>query len=63
MRRAAGGGNGVVERAVRVGPVVRLRVRLDEGRVLEAVVASLDHPASGDRVDVEVDPDGMIRLR
>ncbi len=63
VRRAVGSGNGVVERAVRVGPVVRLRVRLDEGRVLEAVVASVEHPASGDRVDVEVDPDGMIRLR
>ncbi len=63
VRRAVGSGNGVVERAVRVGPVVRLRVRLDEGRVLEAVVASVEHPASGDRVDVEVDPGGMIRLR
>jgi thiamine transport system ATP-binding protein len=63
VRRAAGGGNGIVERAIRVGPMVRLRVRLDDGRVLEAVVASVDHPASGDRVDVEVDPHGMIRLR
>jgi hypothetical protein len=40
-----------------------LRVRLDDGQVLEAVVASVEHPASGDRVDVAVDPDGMIRLR
>jgi thiamine transport system ATP-binding protein len=63
VRRAVGSGNGVVERAVRVGPLVRLRVRLDEGRVLEAVVASVEHPASGERVDVEIDPDGMIRLR
>jgi thiamine transport system ATP-binding protein len=63
VRHAAGGGNGVVERAVRVGPVVRLGVRLDDGRELEAVVASVEHPASGERVDVEVDPDGMIRLR
>jgi ABC-type Fe3+/spermidine/putrescine transport system ATPase subunit len=60
--RAAHQGNGVVERAVRTGPVVRLRVRLDDGRVLEAVVAALEHPQQGDRVDVEVDPQGIVRL-
>jgi hypothetical protein len=38
-------------------------VRLDDGRLLEAVVASLDHPRPGDRVDVDVDPDGIVRLR
>ncbi len=62
VRRAAGRGQGVVERAVRVGPIVRLRVRLDEGRELEAVVASIDHPSAGDRVDVEIDPEGIVRL-
>jgi hypothetical protein len=41
---------------------VRLRVRLDDGYVLEAVVAALDHPQPGDRVDVEVDPQGIVRL-
>jgi thiamine transport system ATP-binding protein len=60
--RAARQGNGVVENAVRTGPVVRLRVRLDDGDVLEAVVAALDHPQPGDRVDVEVDPQGIVRL-
>ena len=59
---AAGGGAGVVERATRVGPTVRLRVRLDDGRVLEAVAAAVDHPSAGDRVDVEVDPEGIVRL-
>jgi thiamine transport system ATP-binding protein len=60
--RVADEGHGVVERAVRTGPVVRLRVRLEDGRVLEAVVAALDHPQPGDRVDVEVDPQGIVRL-
>jgi thiamine transport system ATP-binding protein len=62
VRPAASGGNGVVEAAVRVGPVVRLRARLDDGRVLEAVAASLEHPRPGDRVDVEIDPRGIVRL-
>jgi thiamine transport system ATP-binding protein len=61
--RAAADGDGVVEGAVRTGPVVRLRVRLDDGRVLESVVASLEHPRPGDRVDVHVDPEGIVRLR
>jgi thiamine transport system ATP-binding protein len=60
---AAAGGNGVVEAAVRVGPVVRLRVLLDDGRVLEAVAAALDHPTPGERVDVEIDPRGIVHLR
>jgi thiamine transport system ATP-binding protein len=60
--RAAKRGNGVVESAVRTGPVVRLRVHRDDGRALEAVVAEIDHPQPGDRVDVEVDPQGIVRL-
>lgn len=60
--RAAGAGSGQVERVVRVGPLVRLRVRLDDGRTLEAVTASVDHPAEADRVDVEIDPGGVLRL-
>jgi thiamine transport system ATP-binding protein len=56
-------GNGVVESAVRTGPTVELVVVLDDGRRLEAIVASLEHPAVGDRVDVTVDPNGIVRLR
>jgi thiamine transport system ATP-binding protein len=63
VRAAAARGDGIVEVAVRVGPVVRLRVRLDDGRVLEAVMTSLAHPRPGDRVDVAVDPQGIVRLR
>ena len=61
--RRATGGEGTVESAVRTGPLVRLRVALDDGRVLEAAVAAVDHPAPGDRVDVTVDPEGIVRLR
>jgi thiamine transport system ATP-binding protein len=53
-------GDGVVERAVRQGPTVRLWVRLADGGRLEAVVARLDHPRKGDHVDVSLDPAGMI---
>ena len=62
VRRAEGGGNGVVERATRTGALVRLVLLLDDDRRLEAVVATVDHPAAGDRVDVEVDPHGIVRL-
>ena len=63
VRAAAESGAGVVEKAVRTGPVVRLRVRLDDGRSLEAVVAAIDHPRAGDRVDVDVDPKGIVPFR
>jgi thiamine transport system ATP-binding protein len=61
--RGSDNGNGVVESALRTGPTVELVVRLDDDRRLEAVVASLEHPAVGDRVDVEIDPNGIVRLR
>ncbi|HLG08806.1 MAG TPA: ABC transporter ATP-binding protein [Gaiellaceae bacterium] len=54
--------DGVVESVIRHGPTVRLRVRLADGELLEAAVASLDHPAPGDPVTVDVDPDGIVRL-
>jgi thiamine transport system ATP-binding protein len=54
--------DGVVETAVRHGPTVRLRVRMADGAIVEAAVASLDHPAPGDRVTVAVDPEGVVRL-
>ena len=70
--RSAGGGDGSPGDRGRghrrrapcgTGPLVRLRVALDDGRVLEAAVAAVDHPAPGDRVDVTVDPEGIVRLR
>ena len=59
---AVGGGHGVVERALRQGPTVRLSIRLDDGSLLDAVSSSLAHPKRGDRVDVHVDPEGIVRL-
>ena len=61
--RTSPDGNGTIARAVRTGPLVRLQVALDDGRSLEAVVASVDHPEPGDRVDVTIDPEGIVRLR
>jgi thiamine transport system ATP-binding protein len=62
LLRPSPNGNAVVESAARSGPTVQLVVRLDDGKRLEAVVTSLDHPAVGDRVDVDVDPEGIVRL-
>jgi thiamine transport system ATP-binding protein len=63
VQRTSGDGAGVVESAVRTGSIVRIVVRLDDGRSLEAVDAAIEHPVPGDRVDVEVDPRGIVRLR
>jgi thiamine transport system ATP-binding protein len=57
------GGDGVVESVARQGPTVRVVVRLDDGSKLEAAVTSLDHPRPGERVDVDIDPEGIVRLR
>jgi thiamine transport system ATP-binding protein len=54
--------NAVIEAAVRQGPTVRLVVRLDSGERLEAAVAALDHPRSGERVIVEVDERGVVKI-
>jgi thiamine transport system ATP-binding protein len=62
VKRTSGDGEGVVERAVRVGAVVRLRVRLDDGRTLEAIAAAVDHPSAGERVDVDIDRAGLVVL-
>jgi thiamine transport system ATP-binding protein len=56
-------GEGVVKDAVREGPTVRVVVRLDRGQTLEAAVAGVDHPQPGDRVEVEIDPAGVVELR
>jgi thiamine transport system ATP-binding protein len=55
-------GDGLVESARRHGPTVHLTVRLLDGTALEAAVTSLDHPEPGERVLLEIDPDGIVRL-
>jgi thiamine transport system ATP-binding protein len=57
-----GEGDGTVVSATRNGPTVRIVIRLHDGRMLEAAVSSLDHPRRGDRVDVEIDPEGIVPL-
>ena len=37
-------------------------VELDDGHILEAAVAALDHPVPGERVEVGVDPAGVVDL-
>ncbi|MEO5577005.1 MAG: ABC transporter ATP-binding protein [Gaiellaceae bacterium] len=61
VRLTPGEGATVVS-ARRRGATVRLRVRLDDGEELETVAATLEHPAPGERVAVEVDPAGIVRL-
>jgi thiamine transport system ATP-binding protein len=55
-------GNGVVESVARAGPTVRLVLRLDDGSTLEAAMTALEHPIPGERVAVEIDPDGVVEL-
>lgn len=55
-------GDGIVVSAVRHGPTVHVMIRLNDGRELEAAVTALEHPAPGDRVDVMVDPAGIVQL-
>ena len=55
-------GDGVVESVARRGPTVHLLVRLDDGSRLEAAVTSIEHPGTGDRVAVEIDPAGVVDL-
>jgi thiamine transport system ATP-binding protein len=60
--RVTPGEGAVVLAAERRGAVVRLRVRRDGGDELEAVTTDLDHPRAGDRVSVEIDPDGVVEV-
>lgn len=53
-------GDGLVLSVARHGPTVRLEIGLDAGGSLSAAMTSLDHPAPGDRVSVEVDPAGVV---
>lgn len=55
-------GQAVVLGAERRGPLVRLRVRTDDGRELEAVTTVIEHPLPGARVRVEIDPAGVVEV-
>jgi thiamine transport system ATP-binding protein len=58
----ARGGAATIVSAERRGPLVRLCARLDGGGELEAVTTSIDHPDPGDRVNVEIDPAGVVTV-
>jgi thiamine transport system ATP-binding protein len=60
--RVGQNGDGVVKSTRRHGPTVHVAVRLDDGSSLTAAVTSLDHPAPGERVWLEIDPAGIVRL-
>jgi thiamine transport system ATP-binding protein len=60
--QVAPGDGATVLAADRRGPVVRLRIRRDDGEELEAVTTELGHPRPGDRVAVEIDPAGVVTL-
>jgi thiamine transport system ATP-binding protein len=60
--RVTPGDGATVVAAERRGPLVRLRIRRDDGEELEAVTTELDHPHPGARVAVEVDPAGVVTL-
>ena len=49
------GQSAVVTAAARRGAVVWLRVRLDDGRELDAVTTSAEHPREGERVAAHID--------
>jgi thiamine transport system ATP-binding protein len=56
------GENAIVAQAERRGAAVHLRVRLADGEELEAVTTQPDHPRTGDRVNISIDPTGIIEL-
>jgi hypothetical protein len=58
--RLGAGDNAEVVSVERRGAVTYVTVRTAEGRELEAATTTLDPPCPGDRVAVELDPDGVV---
>jgi thiamine transport system ATP-binding protein len=56
------GDDAVVVAAERDGAVVRLLVRRDDGTELEALAVGVEHPRPGERVAVELDPEGVLEV-
>jgi thiamine transport system ATP-binding protein len=56
------GTGAVVLAAERDGPVVRLRVRRDDGVELEAVAVDVSATPVGEHVSIQVDPEGVIEV-
>ncbi len=62
VRIAVSGGHGTVVESTRDGPLLRLTISLDDGTTLEAATTALEAPPAGARVDVDVDPAGVVTL-
>jgi len=60
--RVVQGQGAVVVSVDRDGPLVRLRVRHDDGAELESVTTGTENPEPGDRVSVEVDSTGVFEV-
>lgn len=60
--RVVAGEDATVEAADRDGAVVRLRLRRDDGTVLESVAVGVSTPGVGARVGVEVDAAGVVEV-
>ena len=56
------GDGATVLTAQRDGPVLRLRVRRDDGTELDALAIGLEVPPVGSRVGVEIDPAGVVEV-
>jgi hypothetical protein len=56
------GNDAVVELVERRGAVTSVTVRTADGLQLEAATTALDPPKPGERVGVELDPAGVVRL-
>ena len=55
-------GNAIVCDTRRRGPLVELRVRLDSGEELEAATIESSPPRAGERVEVTIDPAGIVEF-
>ena len=60
--RVEQGQGAVVVSVDRDGPLVRLRVRRDDGAELESVTTGTEHPGPGDRVSIAVDSAGVFEV-
>jgi hypothetical protein len=60
--RLLAGEDATVVSAIRDGPLVRLQVRTEDGRDLECVATGARHPRPGDRVSIEIDPEGVFEV-
>jgi thiamine transport system ATP-binding protein len=59
---ASGDGNATVAGSRRSGSAIVLSLELDSGLELDAATLALEPPSTGERVDVQIDPAGIVEL-